>query len=367
MSIGLAFPERVPNVARLDHTGQPVMLYDVSCGNPAVLVFVKTDAELSGLAEALQAVVATRADAVPLVYVRGANPEQASALRERLGLDCAVLADADSAFSNHVIGKSHLDLDFVGLVTGPDLRIRQRSHDLEAFRKEGAEAMPEPFPMDAGLAPVTRTAPALIIPEVMTPAECRRLIEAFEEGEQTESGMNRLVDGKLVMEVDASAKLRRDHLVKDETLSQQIMDIVGRRILPELVQCFQFRSNTMEMFKIVRYDTGYGHFRVHRDNTTPDAAPRRFALTLNLNTHEYEGGGLRFPEFGPEIYAPPAGSAIVFSCSLAHEVLDVTKGQRYALLTFFSEVTASANMMRQASLQQMAKSMMDKRAKQETA
>jgi hypothetical protein len=30
----------------------------------------------------------------------------------------------------------------------------------------------------------------------------------------------------------------------------------------------------------------------HRDNTTPDTTNRRFALTLNLNSDEYDGGEL---------------------------------------------------------------------------
>ena len=57
-------------------------------------------------------------------------------------------------------------------------------------------------------------------------------------------------------------------------------------------------------------------------------------MTLNLNTDEYEGGELRFPEFGPNLYRPGAGDAVVFSCSLLHEALDVTKGSRFTLLSF---------------------------------
>jgi predicted 2-oxoglutarate/Fe(II)-dependent dioxygenase YbiX len=77
-----------------------------------------------------------------------------------------------------------------------------------------------------------------------------------------------------------------------------------------------------------------GFFRAHRDNTTKGTAHRRFAVTINLNTGEYEGGVLRFPEFGRQTYEAPAGGAIVFSCSLLHEAKPVTRGVRYAFLPF---------------------------------
>ena len=57
-------------------------------------------------------------------------------------------------------------------------------------------------------------------------------------------------------------------------------------------------------------------------------------MSLNLN-ESYEGGALRFPEYGPDHYRPAAGDAVVFSCSLMHEALPVTRGERYVLLSFF--------------------------------
>ena len=56
-------------------------------------------------------------------------------------------------------------------------------------------------------------------------------------------------------------------------------------------------------------------------------------MTLNLN-QDYDGGHLRFPEYGPHLYRPEPGSALVFSCSHLHEVTEVTKGRRFAVLSF---------------------------------
>jgi hypothetical protein len=80
-------------------------------------------------------------------------------------------------------------------------------------------------------------------------------------------------------------------------------------------------------------ETG-GRFQPHRDNTTKGTAHRRFAVTINLNTEEYEGGELRFPEFGLRTYIAPIGGAVVFSCSLLHEATVVSSGKRFVYLPF---------------------------------
>ena len=60
-------------------------------------------------------------------------------------------------------------------------------------------------------------------------------------------------------------------------------------------------------------------------------------MTLNLNSEDYDGGELRFPEFGTGHFKPATGEAIVFSCSLMHEVLPMLRGRRYTLLSFFHD------------------------------
>jgi predicted 2-oxoglutarate/Fe(II)-dependent dioxygenase YbiX len=79
-----------------------------------------------------------------------------------------------------------------------------------------------------------------------------------------------------------------------------------------------------------------GYFRPHRDNLTSGAAHRQFTCSINLNAEAFEGGDLRFPEYGMRTYRPPTGGAVVFSCSLIHEATSliheatpVTRGARY--------------------------------------
>ena len=119
----------------------------------------------------------------------------------------------------------------------------------------------------------------------------------------------------------------------DKALLQLLTLTIGRRVMPEIAKSFAFKATRFEGFKIVCYnaDAG-GFFNAHRDNLSPATAHRRFALTLNLN-EDYEGGYLRFPEYGPHLYRQKTGCAVVFSCSHLHEVTAVTKGRRFALLS----------------------------------
>ena len=62
---------------------------------------------------------------------------------------------------------------------------------------------------------------------------------------------------------------------------------------------------------------------------------------MNRDAEEYEGGNLRFPEFDDRSYRAPTGGAVVFSCSLMHEALPVTKGRRFCVLPFLYDETAA--------------------------
>jgi predicted 2-oxoglutarate/Fe(II)-dependent dioxygenase YbiX len=177
---------------------------------------------------------------------------------------------------------------------------------------------------------VVTQAPVLLLPRVLSAAYCERLIRVWEQEGGVDTGVARASGDVL----DASYKRRRDHTVSDPRLLRELSSMVGRRVLPEVHKAFAFRATRFEGFKIACYNsvTG-GFFRPHRDNLTPSTTHRVLALTLNLNDG-YDGGQLRFPEYGNQLYRPDPGVALVFSCAHLHEVLDVTAGQRYVLLSF---------------------------------
>jgi predicted 2-oxoglutarate/Fe(II)-dependent dioxygenase YbiX/peroxiredoxin len=177
-------------------------------------------------------------------------------------------------------------------------------------------------------------APVLRVPDVFPPELCRTLIAAYEAGGGRESGFMRDVGGKTVEVADPFHKQRRDHEIADEKLQLTIRTYMNRRLSPALERGFQFQPTRMERYVVACYEAGAGHFRPHRDNTTRGTAHRQFAVTINLNAGDYEGGDLRFPEYGARTYRAPTGGAIIFSCSLLHEATPVTSGRRFAFLPF---------------------------------
>lgn len=178
---------------------------------------------------------------------------------------------------------------------------------------------------------VSLHAPVLILPRVFELSLCRKLIEIYESNGGSESGFMREKDGKTVGILDYKFKRRQDYYLKEDDPNQKeiyntIRKIIVRRLIPEIQKAYQFKVSRMERYLIACYDAQVGgFFRPHRDNTTKATAYRRFACTINLNTEEYEGGDLRFPEFGNKTYRAPTGGAVVFSCSLLHEATAIRK------------------------------------------
>jgi peroxiredoxin/predicted 2-oxoglutarate/Fe(II)-dependent dioxygenase YbiX len=180
---------------------------------------------------------------------------------------------------------------------------------------------------------IAAQAPVLAMPDVLSPADCRLLIELWER-ENIETGVATEQSGVGGQEIDHTYKNRRDHQIADPEVIRLVNDRLARRIVPEVRKAFNYEITRFEHLRIGAYDAGAGYFRAHRDNTKPATAHRKFALTLCLND-AYEGGYLNFPEYGKQLYRPPAGGAVVFSILLLHEVTDVTGGRRLTLITFF--------------------------------
>jgi peroxiredoxin len=192
------------------------------------------------------------------------------------------------------------------------------------------------------LTELSTRAPVLIVPYVFEPEFCRALIDYYETKGGGDSGFMRQSDGKTVGVYDYSFKRRMDCVIEDQSLIEDAQRRISRRTAPAIKQAYQFNATRIERHIVACYDAAQGaHFKAHRDNTTLGTAHRRFAVTINLNSEDYEGGEIWFPEFGPTRHKPPSGWAIVFSCSLLHEVPRMTRGKRYAYLPFLYDDAAA--------------------------
>lgn len=231
------------------------------------------------------------------------------------------------------------------LILDPQLRV------LAAFSAQQTAAVMSfiaTLPAVTMHAGVPVTAPVLVLPRVFEPDFCRQLIAAYHAGEPRDSGFMREVDGKTVGVIDHAFKRRHDVEI-DGGLREEAKRRIERRLLPEIAKAFQFQATRMERYLVACYDSQkQGFFGAHRDNTTKGTAHRRFAVTINLNAEEFEGGELLLPEFGTRTYRAPTGGAVVFSCSLLHEARPVTQGVRYAFLPFLYDEAGAE--LREANL-----------------
>ena len=181
-----------------------------------------------------------------------------------------------------------------------------------------------------------RLAPVLVVPDLVDREHCARLVGFWEAGEKMRGTVSRAAgDGGAV--VDTAIKRRGDvYLANDGAEARALVGLFQRRLFPEIAKAFRFRVTRAETLRIGGYDARErGHFKPHRDDTTPATRHRQFAMSLNLNTGEYRGGELRFPEYGGQVFDVARGGAVIFSCGLLHEALPVTEGRRIGVFGFF--------------------------------
>lgn len=241
-----------------------------------------------------------------------------------------------------VAGAGGLRMRRMWLVLDPTLRVLH----VEPFRADGGDAAAvldfvARLPPPARFAGVELQAPILLLPNVFEPDFCARLIDLYQAQGGEESGFMREENGKTVLVHDHGHKRRRDVEVTDRGLIGELQARILRRVVPEIAKVHQFQVTRMERYLVACYSAAEGgHFRAHRDNTTKGTAHRRFAVSINLNA-EFEGGEVSFPEYGPRGFKPPPGGAVVFSCSLLHQVSRVTAGERYAFLPFLYDDAAA--------------------------
>ncbi|NKB50492.1 MAG: redoxin domain-containing protein [Alphaproteobacteria bacterium] len=329
----LTLGDRAPNVFLPDQRDITISLHDKARGGPIFVLLYPTQKD-PGCAAELDSLFSLApqmlADGVHLFAIGGDPVARVQKLAAEHQPDFFLLADSEHKGVDGFGARGKL----VGFVLDPGQRIQAVITPGDTPIAERAAAalvsLPRHAPFNPGVHP-----PLLVIPQALPREFCTYLIEQFEARGNEASGTLRMTDGKMVHASDSDIKQRRDHHVVDDDLLEQIADYMQRRVLPEIHRAFHCPIKFVEEFKIVRYDADPGgYFRPHRDNTSPGTAHRRFAMTLNLNAEDYDGGELCFPEFNNATYKPATGEAVIFSCNLLHEATDVAAGQRYVLLSF---------------------------------
>jgi len=311
----------MPGFQFADAAGAPIELSGAAlAGRPMALCAVADPsaavAELQGFMDMTPAFADAGVGLLAVMRAGVAPPDGLESLTDALGTLMQILGLDASAPCKTVVLRANLHV--AGVLDGPG----QAARALDLARQHATAPTV-----------ITRQAPVLLVDEVIPAAFCDRLIALWDAGEKAED----VIGTSGGAAVKRATKKRTDHAIADPQIAQQLQFYFGRRLLPELAKAFQFRTLSTESFRIGCYDAaaGGGYFRPHRD-ISEQIQRRRYAVSVNLNTGEFEGGQVRFPEFGPQLYLPSRGGALVFSCSLLHEALPVTRGRRFVLLDFFS-------------------------------
>ncbi len=353
--------DRAPNFILTDQLGEPFELYDSITGGPIVLVVLSSGDGgntplLSAFAEMLPDFKTLGAD---LFVVSHTTQDANAALARELGLDFTLVADPDGSVTQWFLTSSRSSAPVV-FILDPNQRLLATEKDGPRDSsgdgggdgggdgsgdggENGGDLASRALAAAAKFAPnreprrFSAVAPALMVPHVFSPDTCRRLIEVWETRGHFTGKVRAGVDDGTVQEVDYGFKRREDHLIQDPALETEIAGLLGSRLGPEVRKVYYYEDWIFEGFRIGCYEASdAGFFKAHRDNFNEAVKNRRYAVSINLNADDYEGGDLRFPEYGIDLFRPPTGGAVVFSCSLLHEVLPVTKGRRFTFLTFLS-------------------------------
>ena len=340
----LTVGDRAPNFVLPDPRGKFQMFYERVKGNPVVLFLCVAEraADLAELRAFVERQAVFAAAGIDLFLIIRASVVETAAFAGDLGLAATLLADPEGGVTAGFRDAAGLDAggaacflldanqrlldlrgDAVGQADWALLRLAELRRPVEALR-------------------LAAVAPVLVVPQVLDRAACEDLIRRWETEGHDEGTVTSMIAGEEIDRVYHGMKKRRDHSIMDPALLRALVDVIGRRLAPELDKAFGFNRFRFDRFLVTCYDAARGdYFRVHRDNLSPGTADRRFALTLNLNSEAHAGGELRFPEYGPHLYRPETGAAIVFSCSLLHEALPVTRGRRFTLLSFLRAPAAA--------------------------
>ncbi len=298
-----------------------------------------------------------------LVTLGGVDPDAAAACCRRLeeargrlarDIDLHALVPVDARYAHRLAVHLSEGHAFAALMSGavPAVVVVDRAWRIVHLGPFDADAdlialyeRLKPRLIQAPARTVSAAAPLLVVPNVIAVETCRALIEQFEQGAHQPGLMASVIGGAAAAKLDEGKKHRRDiELTDADALHGEVVRVLAQRCAPEIKRAFQFDVAFADRILIARYDDSGGYFKRHRDNLSPQTAFRDFAVSMNLNTGDYDGGELLFPEFSDDLYAPPAGSAAVFSASLLHEAMPVTRGRRYVALSFLSGATAQARM-----------------------
>jgi peroxiredoxin len=287
--------------------------YALMRGRPALLVLAANTArqdqwdEIKGLAAALPDFEAAGLD---LFIVSNDGIESVAMVSKTVPAPAVWFADIQGMVNIGIRGAAKFEMTGVlSFLIDADQRVialrgLEPGHAAWALASLWEQPQPEPLLLSA-------VAPVLMMPAVLDEKHCGRLREQLQAAGASATGA--------AIEEGASAA--------------EIGQVMLRRVGPEVEKVFDFENIVIEEMK-VRRDAAGAEASVERRHDIVDIVgrERHFTLFLELDGAGYEGGGFAFPEYGPHLYRPGTGGALIYSAALLAEIRPPSSGQR-SLLT----------------------------------
>ena len=333
-----------------DENGRLLKLTDDHLSGSNLLLLFLNDLNLDCFIELLSNLTKRQAqfedNKLRVVVITASSDAQANRkLKRRLNFDWPILGDSTGAiFASYGLHKCHGELSRLVLLT--PLRQIRTWFDSATNIENALEEIMNKTTLDQSQQPDRWSqphAPILLIPNVLSPEECRRLTDYYELGApfMVRPPRQGEFDGDYQMPVyEHNRQDRVDQIIKERNVLEFLDQRIWGRVTPMIKKAFAFDVTLREDLHIARYQGDRdGNKMGHRDDTSAATAYRRFAFSMNLNDN-FEGGELVFNEYNPHGYRTTPGTAMVFSSSLLHEVNETTKGVRYNLIShFYNETT----------------------------
>jgi predicted 2-oxoglutarate/Fe(II)-dependent dioxygenase YbiX len=162
------------------------------------------------------------------------------------------------------------------------------------------------------------------IADVLSPAECSRLIERIEALGPTTAPITTARGPVMRTDIRNNERVMFD----DPDLARELFTRIESAIAPRLAGMRPIGAN--ERFRCYRYAPGQ-RFAPHYDGAFIRNDRQRSLLTLMVYLNDgFEGGATAFHDFDVRV-EPRAGTALIFQHALLHEGCELIAGTKYVL------------------------------------
>jgi predicted 2-oxoglutarate/Fe(II)-dependent dioxygenase YbiX len=187
-----------------------------------------------------------------------------------------------------------------------------------------------------------------VIESFLSGEDCRRICREIRSSNLVHATIGEGSGDEIDLD-SRTAKLAQVSTKTSSTVRKKLLEL-----MPTVGQHFKLKLTDVQGLQFLAYRIG-DFYIAHADDGDPAQSPsyvqkRRISVVIFLNgmsikhgREGYEGGALGFsglidhPRLGSSVYplSGQAGRLVAFPSSLVHQVMPVTRGERYTIATWF--------------------------------